>query len=93
MLDPDCYKALYYRGVVKSIQDELRQAIDDFTKALEIHPYHFFSRYRRALCWWQLGDYVQAHADCEIALRIKPENKLAQELQKKIQENIVKEEI
>jgi len=93
MLDPDCYKALYYRGVVKSIQDELRQAIDDFTKALEIHPYHFFSRYRRALCWWQLGDYVQAHADCEIALRLKPENKLAQELQKKIQENIAKEEI
>lgn len=93
MLAPDCYKAFYYRGVVKSIQDELRQAIDDFSKALEIHPYHFFSRYRRALCWWQLGDYVQAHADCEIALRIKPENKLAQELQKKIQENIVKEEI
>jgi putative GTP pyrophosphokinase len=93
MLDPDCYKALYYRGVVKSIQEDPRQAIDDFTAALAIHPYHFFSRYRRALCWWQLGDYVQAHADCEIALRIKPENKLAQALQKKIQENIAKEEI
>ncbi len=93
MLDPDCYKALYYRGVVKSIQNQLRQAIDDFTAALAIHPYHFFSRYRRALCWWQLGDYVQAHADCEIALRIKPENTLALELQKKIQENIAKEEI
>jgi len=93
MLDPGCYKALYYRGVVKSIQNELRQAIDDFTAALAIHPYHFFSRYRRALCWWQLGDYVQAHADCEIALRIKPDNALARELQKKIQENIAKEEI
>ncbi len=93
VLDPECYKALYYRGVVKSIQEELRQAIDDFTKALEIHPYHFFSRYRRALCWWQLGDYVQAHTDCEIALRIKPDNKLALELQKKISEHIAKEEI
>ncbi len=93
VLDPDCYKALYYRGVVKSIQQELRQAIDDFTKALEIHPYHFFSRYRRALCWWQLGDYVQAHTDCEIALRIKPDNNLALELQKKIAEHFAKEEI
>ena len=93
MLDPNCYKALYYRGVVKSIQKELTQAIEDFSKALEIHPYHFFSRYRRALCWWQLGDYVQAHADCELALRIMPENKLAQELQKKIMEHLAKEEI
>jgi len=93
MLDPNCYKALYYRGVVKSIQKELTQAIEDFSKALEIHPYHFFSRYRRALCWWQLGDYVQAHADCELALRIMPENKLAQELQKKIMEHLAKEDI
>jgi len=93
VLDPECYKALYYRGVVKSIQEELRQAIDDFSKALEIHPYHFFSRYRRALCWWQLGDYVQAHTDCEIALRIKPDNKLALELEKKISEHFAKEEI
>lgn len=93
MLDPECYKALYYRGVVKSIQEELRQAIDDFTKALEIHPYHFFSRYRRALCWWHLGDYVQAHTDCEIALRIKPDNKLALDLQKKISERFAQEEI
>jgi hypothetical protein len=45
------------------------------------------------LCWWQLGDYVQAHADCEIALRIKPENKLAQELQKKIGEHLARDEI
>ncbi|HAL93829.1 MAG TPA: hypothetical protein DCP56_03605 [Spirochaetaceae bacterium] len=58
-----------------------------------MHPYHFFSRYRRALCWWQLGDYVQAHADCELALRIMPENKLAQELQKKIMEHLAKEDI
>ena len=93
ILDPNCYKALYYRGVVKSIQKELPQAIEDFSKALEIHPYHFFSRYRRALCWWKLGDYAQAHADCELALRIMPENKLAQELQKKIMEHLAKEDI
>jgi len=92
-LDSECYKAMYYRGVVKSLQGELQPAIDDFTMALEIHPYHFFSRYRRALCWLQLGDSVQAHADCEIALRIDPGNRLAQELEKRINEKIAKEDI
>ncbi len=92
-LDPECYKALYYRGVVKSIMAETRQAIDDFSKALEIHPYHFYSRYRRALCWWQLGDMIQAHTDCELALRIDPENRLARELMERLKEHFAKDEI
>lgn len=93
MLDPECYKAYYYRGVVKGILGDLKASIDDFTRALEIHPYHFYSRYRRALSWWKLGDYVQAHEDCTLALRIDPENRLARELQAAIREKMAKDEI
>ncbi|MCE1206671.1 MAG: tetratricopeptide repeat protein [Spirochaetia bacterium] len=88
ILDPECYKALYYRGVVKSILEDYSSAIDDFSSALKIHPYHFFSRYRRALSYWKLGDTAQALADCEIALRIEPENTLARHLLNQIKERI-----
>ena len=83
-LDHDSYKALYYRGVVRGILDDATGAVEDFTSALEIHPYHFYSRYRRANCFFKMGDLVEAHADCEIALRIEPENILAQHLFSKI---------
>ncbi len=83
-VEPECYKALYYRGVVKGIQGDLGGAGDDFTSALEIHPYHFYSRYRRAATFFKLGDVAGAHADCELALRIEPKNPLALHLMERI---------
>jgi len=88
ILDPECYKALYYRGVVKGVLEDFMGATDDFTSALKIHPYHFFSRYRRALCFFKMGDAASAHADCEIALRIEPSNTLAVHLFSRIKEKI-----
>jgi len=73
-LDPACYKAAYYRGVVRSVLLDYGSAITDFDLALSIHPYHFYSRYRRGVAWWHLGDYVQALADCEAALKLEPDS-------------------
>jgi len=72
--DPECYKALYYRGVVKSVIQEYTGAIEDFDLALGIHPYHFYSRYRRGMAYWHVGDYAQALADCEAALKLEPDS-------------------
>ena len=91
-LDPECYKALYYRGVVKGVLDDCLGAAEDFSEALRIHPYHFFSRYRRALCFFKMGDSAAAHADCEIALRIEPENTLALHLFAKIKDKLAHED-
>jgi len=83
-LDHESYKAFYYRGVVKGVLNDTAGAIEDFTATLELHPYHFYSRYRRANCFFKMGDLAAAHADCEIALRIEPENLLAIHLYSKI---------
>ncbi len=88
VLDPECYKAFYYRGVVKGVLQDCLGAVEDFTSALALHPYHFFSRYRRAHCHFLLGDIAAAHADCEIALRIEPDNALARHLFKRIKEKL-----
>ena len=73
-LDPTCYKAAYYRGVVKSVLQDYSGAVADFDLALAIHPYHFYSRYRRGMAWFHLGDYAQSLADSEAALRLEPGN-------------------
>jgi putative GTP pyrophosphokinase len=90
--DPECYKALYYRGVVKGVLGNVPGAAEDFSGALGIHPYHFYSRYRRAHCHFLLGDIASAHADCEIALRIEPKNPLALSLFAKIKEKLALED-
>jgi putative GTP pyrophosphokinase len=79
-LDPGCYKAAYYRGVVKSVLQDYSGAIEDFDAALQIHPYHFYSRYRRGMAYWHLEDYAQSLADSEAALKLEPENPQASRL-------------
>ena len=59
-LAPGDHKAAYYRGVVRSVLQDFVGAIGDFDLALNIHPYHFFSLYRRGMAYWHLGDYAQA---------------------------------
>jgi len=73
-LDPKCYKAAYYRGVVHSVKQNFSAAIEDFNAALAIHPYHFYSTYRRAQAYFHVEDYPMAMADCDAALELEPEN-------------------
>ncbi len=91
-IDPECYKALYYRGVVRGVLQDTLGAVEDFSGALALHPYHFYSRYRRAESYFKMGDLASAHADCEIALRIEPKNRLAQHLFSKIKEKLALED-
>jgi putative GTP pyrophosphokinase len=79
-LDPGCYKAAYYRGVVRCVLQDFEAALGDFDMALAIHPYHFYSRFRRGMAWWHLGDYAQALADSESALKLEPNNAQAKRL-------------
>ncbi len=91
-IDPECYKALYYRGVVRGVLQDIPGAVEDFSGALALHPYHFFSRYRRAESYFKMGDVAAAHADCEIALRIEPKNPLALHLFSNIKEKLALED-
>ncbi|GAB1483897.1 RelA/SpoT domain-containing protein [Treponema sp.] len=79
-LDPHCYKAAYYRAVVKSVLKQYTEAIDDFTVSLEINPYQHFALYRRAQAYFHLGDFPKALADCEDCLVSEPDSEGAQRL-------------
>jgi tetratricopeptide (TPR) repeat protein len=60
--------------VVYSVRQNYSAAIEDFNNAIAIHPYHFYSTYRRAQAFFHLGDYPKALGDCELALDLSPEN-------------------
>ncbi|MDR2535899.1 MAG: (p)ppGpp synthetase [Treponema sp.] len=72
-LDPQSYKAVYYRGVVKAVLQQYLEAIDDFTFSLKINPYYAFSFYRRGQAYYHIEDIPQALADCEAALALEPD--------------------
>jgi putative GTP pyrophosphokinase len=73
-LDPQSYKAAYYRGIVCSVLERYIPAIESFDRARTINPYQPYCLYRRGQVYYHLEDYPQALADCESALALEPEN-------------------
>ena len=72
--DANSYKAVYYRGVVRSVKQSYSQAIDDYTLSLKINPYQSFCLFRRAQSYYHIGDFPAALADCENSLALEPGN-------------------
>lgn len=83
-IDPTCYKAAYYRGVVHSVKQNYSAAIDDFNLALRIHPYHFYATYRRAQAYFHVEDYPMALADCNGALELEPDSESLKKLKRMV---------
>ncbi|MDR1029372.1 MAG: tetratricopeptide repeat protein [Treponema sp.] len=74
-LDRESYKAVYFRGIVKTVLLQYLEAIDDFTLSLKINPYQAFCHYRRGQAYYHLDDFLKALADCEAALILEPDSK------------------
>ncbi|MDR0322025.1 MAG: tetratricopeptide repeat protein [Treponema sp.] len=87
-LDPQSYKAAYYRGVVYSVLKQYSQAIDDYALSLSIHPYQSFCLFRRGQAYYHIGDYPQALADCENSLALEPGNKAAVKFKELLHEKL-----
>jgi putative GTP pyrophosphokinase len=81
-LDPESYKAAYYRGIVRMVLQQYQGAIDDFTLSLKLHPYQSFCIFRRAQAYYHIGDLPQALADCEAALVLWPTSPSAETMKK-----------
>jgi len=83
-VDGSAYKALYYRGVVRSVQGKPAEAVEDYTASLAVHPYQAFCLYRRAQAYYHLDDYAAALADCEAALEMSADLKGAAKLKERL---------
>ena len=65
--DPKNFRAYYYMGIVLVMLDKNYEAIEEFTKSLDIMPNQAHVHFRRALSYYNLARYVEALQDLNIA--------------------------
>lgn len=82
--DPKNFRALYYEGIVYSIKGDYLASIDVFTKSLEINEYQSHTFYRRALSYYNLGQYEKALSDLNDATKLGLENEETRSLHSKL---------
>ncbi len=66
----ECAEAYYNHGVAHSKKGELKFAIEDYTKAIELKPDYADAYYRRSKVWLHLGETEKAKADMQTASEI-----------------------
>ena len=65
--DPKNFRAYYYMGIVLVMLGKNYEAIEEFTKSLDIMPNQAHVHFRRALSYYNLQRYVEALRDLNIA--------------------------
>jgi regulator of sirC expression with transglutaminase-like and TPR domain len=68
----DVPKAYYNRARVYQKSGNYKQALDDFTKSIELNPYYPSGYIARGLLYGTLGKYQQAIQDFDKAISINP---------------------
>jgi tetratricopeptide (TPR) repeat protein len=73
----DLAGVLYNRGIRNANKGKLAQAIEDFSKAIEIKPDDIMAYNNRGSAYAQEGDYIQAISDFTKAIGINPNDPVA----------------
>lgn len=69
-LDKNSFRSVYYAGIVCSILHKYEQAVDAFTKSLEINEYQSHTFFRRAIAYFELKQYEASMNDVVAAQRL-----------------------
>ena len=75
--EKDLAGVLYNRGTANAQKGNLTQAIEDFTKAVEIKPDDLMAYNNRGSAYAQQGDYIQAISDFTKAIGINSNDPVA----------------
>ena len=68
-------KALNNRGQIKYLRVDFNEAIEDYSKALQLNDMSEVVLYNRGLIHYRLGRYVEAITDFNASLEVKPDFK------------------
>ncbi len=66
----ECAETYYNRGLVHAKNGELKRAIANYTKAIELNPEYADAYYRRSKAWLHLGEEEKAKSDMKTASSI-----------------------
>lgn len=82
--DPKGFRAIYYEGIVYSVLEKHQDAVDCFTRSLEIDRFQSHVYFRRSLAFYNLGDYAKAMEDINGAINLGLEDEDVRALKEKI---------
>jgi tetratricopeptide (TPR) repeat protein len=85
LLSPSNVSALYGRGLAQQKLGRMNQAIEDYTKVMELDSGHVNAAYARAACYNSKGLFAKAIDDYNLALT-KDQDKLSSSNAKRIEE-------
>lgn len=68
--DENNFRSQYYVGIALTLLDRHAQAIEYFSRSLEINPYQAHVCFRRALSYYHEENYVEALADLDRAVAL-----------------------
>ena len=69
--------ASLYRGLIRYQQGDLKRAVEDLGRAIQLKPGFAEAYYRRGLLYAELGEYDRAFEDQDRALELEPEHAAA----------------
>ncbi len=68
--DPKAFRSYYYKGIVYSILKKYKAAIDCYTKSLEINEFQAHTNFRRAMAYYETGEYEKSMNDLDVAIKL-----------------------
>lgn len=82
--DPKGFRAIYYEGIVYSVLEKNKEAVDCFTRSLEIDRFQTHVYFRRSLAYYNLGEYAKAMEDINGAINLGLDDEDVRMLKEKI---------
>lgn len=68
--DPKNFRSKYYQGIVYSLRKEFQKAVDLFTESLELNEYQSHTYFRRALAYFEMGQYEDSMNDLDSSRKL-----------------------
>lgn len=82
--DPNAFRSYYYKGIVHSIQKEYKQAIECYSKSLDLNEFQAHTNFRRATAYYEIGEYEKSMSDLNAALKLGMNPDECKSLQEKL---------
>ena len=82
--DPTAFRSYYYKGIVYSIEKKYPEAVEAYSKSLEINEFQAHTNFRRAMAYYELGEYEKSMNDLDVALKMGMDPEECKPLQEKL---------
>ena len=82
--DPNAFRSYYYKGIVYSIEKKYKEAVEAYSQSLEINEFQAHTNFRRAMAYYELGEYEKSMNDLDVALKMGMDPEECKPLQEKL---------